>query len=123
MNGSTVVIDPPDGSMKRYLESLQNLLDKKIEAIAPGHGDVLEEPGSAIRWIIDHRLARESEVVEALTANPGSTTSHLVSVVYREVDPRLHRIAERSLLAHLIKLEQEARARVSGDRWKLVHPE
>jgi hypothetical protein len=106
--------------MKHYLESLQRLQNTGIEAIAPGHGVLLNEAETAIRWIIDHRLEREKKIIDALEANPGSTAKELVPGVYREVEQHLHKLAERSLLAHLIKLDQESRATISGGRWTMA---
>ncbi len=72
-----------------------------------------------MQWIIDHRLARETKVIDALAAHPGSTASELVPIVYREVDQHLHELAERSLLAHLIKLDEESRATVADNCWRM----
>jgi glyoxylase-like metal-dependent hydrolase (beta-lactamase superfamily II) len=117
MNGSTVVIDPPDGDMQNYLDSLAQLRKIEIAAIAPGHGEVFDHPAEVIDWIIDHRLSRENKVLAALSANPGLTSHELVPHVYADVHKRLHGWAERSLLAHLIKLQKERRAAVQDSHW------
>ena len=117
IDGSTVVIDPPDGNMKHYIESLQRCKDLRCDALAPGHGDVIHEPDRAIDWIIDHRLAREAKVVAALASNPNLTSHELVPFVYTDVDPKLHGWAERSLLAHLLKLESDGLATIVNERW------
>ena len=75
INGSTVVIDPPDGNMSDYLTSLESLMGKELTAIAPGHGDPIDSPYEAIDWIIKHRLEREAKVVAELEAHPSSTIS------------------------------------------------
>ena len=85
INGSTVVIDPPDGSMFDYIQSLHKLKTKSIAAIAPGHGAVLENVGEAIDWIIRHRLERETKVVEKLSDYPITNLSELVIHVYDDV--------------------------------------
>jgi glyoxylase-like metal-dependent hydrolase (beta-lactamase superfamily II) len=120
MNGSTVVIDPPDGDMHQYIASLIELKSVEIIAIAPGHGDVIDNPGEVIDWIIDHRLEREQKVFIALSKNPGLTSQELVPDVYSDVDERLYGWAERSLLAHLIKLEKDQRAQVKDSRWSAI---
>lgn len=107
IDGSTVVIDPPDGDMKHYIESLQRCKDLNVAALAPGHGEVIEDPTRAIDWIIGHRLEREANVLAAVTAHPGLTTQELVGHVYQDVNPKLYGWAERSLLAHILKLEAE----------------
>lgn len=117
MNGSTVVIDPPDGDMQEYLLSLNKLKKIEIDAIAPGHGDLFHNPYEVINWIVGHRLARERKVVSALLEFPGLTSHELVPHVYADVDKSLHGWAERSLLAHLVKLQNEQCAEQSGLCW------
>ena len=117
IDGSTVVINPPDGNMKHYLQSLQRIKDLQCGALAPGHGEVIEDPERAIDWIVDHRLEREAKVAAALAANPGLTTHELVPHVYKDVDKKLYGWAERSLLAHLLKLEDDGIANRVAERW------
>jgi glyoxylase-like metal-dependent hydrolase (beta-lactamase superfamily II) len=120
INGSTVVIDPPDGSMTEYLQSLQRLKSFDIAAIAPGHGEVIDQPYEAIDRIIEHRLAREAKVAAAVAARPNLTSHELVPHVYDDVDERLYDIAERSLSAHLEKLELDKRIVCEENRWRLL---
>lgn len=120
MSGSTVVIDPPDGNMKQYLEALARLKELDLAALAPGHGPVIDNPDEVVDWLIDHRMKREAKVVAALEANPDSTLWDLTLQVYDEVDPKLHRLASRSLLAHLLKLDADGRAVCTEDRWSLT---
>ena len=117
IDGSTVVINPPDGNMKHYIESLQKCRDLDCAALAPGHGELIEDPVRAIDWIVDHRLEREAKVLAAVKANPGLTTRELVPHVYTDVAPHLYRLAERSLLAHILKLEADGAASRSDDTW------
>ena len=63
MSGSTVVIGPPDGNMNQYIKSLEKLKNYDIEKIAPGHGDILENPHKVADWIISHRLEREKKAI------------------------------------------------------------
>ncbi len=56
IDGSTVVINPPDGNMKHYLQSLQRAKELQCDALAPGHGGIIHEPDRAIDWLIKHRL-------------------------------------------------------------------
>ncbi len=120
INGSTVVIDPPDGNMNAYLRSLHRLQDISIEAIAGGHGELIDNPYEAIEWLIQHRLQREAKVIDKLRRRPGANPGELVADVYDEIDPAIHRVAERSLLAHLVKLEEDGIAEVNGERWRLL---
>lgn len=117
IDGSTVVINPPDGNMAAYLESLRRVRKLGCAALAPGHGEVIDDPERAVDWIIAHRLEREAKVVAALSANPGLTTRELVPHVYRDVPEHLHGLAARSLLAHLLKLEADGTAQCAESRW------
>lgn len=123
INGSTVVIDPPDGSMSDYLASLEKLRAFSLKAIAGGHGAVIESPYEAIDWLVEHRRRREAKVIDTLRDHPGTTTRELVTYVYEEIDPAIHGLAERSLLAHLLKLEEDGDARENDGRWTLVFPD
>ena len=120
IDGSTVVIDPPDGNMTHYLQSLAKVKALQPTALAPGHGELIRDPARAIDWIIEHRLEREAKVVGALNANPGLTSMALVPHVYKDVDERLYGWAERSLLAHLLKLEDDSKAAQAGGFWSPV---
>ena len=120
INGSTVVIDPPDGNMGDYLRSLERLRSMRIDAILPGHGEVMEQPQEAVDWLISHRLQREAKVINALREQPDSMSRELVLLVYKDVDEKLHDLAERSLLAHLIRLEEELQAKMDNGRWRLT---
>jgi glyoxylase-like metal-dependent hydrolase (beta-lactamase superfamily II) len=110
MQGSTVVIGPPDGDMKVYLQSLARLQGEPVTRIAPGHGTVIEDAQSEVARLIAHRLQREAKVVERLHRAGRATIDVLVASVYDDVDPRLHPVAKGSLLAHLLKLEADGRA-------------
>ena len=124
MNGSTVVIVPPSGDMKAYIESLQLLETYPLLKIAPAHGELMAQPLETLRWLVEHRLAREAKVIDKLAAYPASALSLLVTKVYDDVDPSLYAYAQLSLLAHLLKLEQESRVVSVGEgdkqQWRLL---
>jgi len=120
MQGSTVVINPPDGDMRVYLASLELLLAEDILILAPGHGYLIGEPHREARRLIRHRLAREAKVASALARLGAPTLEELVVEVYDDVQPRLHEVAMRSLAAHLGKLAAEGRVRAAEGRYTLV---
>ena len=120
MQGSTVVITPPDGDMGAYLRSLEKLLALDLACIAPGHGHLIDAPHDEARRLIAHRLKREQKVVEAFAVKNPATLDELVPIVYADTPVRLHRAARRSLYAHLLKLKQDGRARCNDDEWRLV---
>ncbi len=122
MNGSTVVIVPPSGDMKAYIESLQLLLRYPLHLIAPGHGEVMEDSKAVVEWLVNHRLQREAKVIRGLQQTGPSQLDELVKVVYDDVDTGLHEMAKLSLSAHLIKLHQENRAlqHPGNEKWELI---
>jgi glyoxylase-like metal-dependent hydrolase (beta-lactamase superfamily II) len=122
MNGSTVVIVPPSGDMKAYIESLQLLLRYPLKLIAPGHGEVMEDSKAIVEWLVKHRLGREKKVIDGLHQLGRSSLDELVQVVYADVDKSLHEMAKLSMTAHLIKLHQENRAvkHEADDTWEML---
>lgn len=120
MSGSTVVIDPPDGNMLHYLNSLERLKTLNLAALLPGHGSQIDSPEDAVNALIEHRLNREAKVIAALGENPDLDLQELTPHVYDNVDASLHRLASRSLLAHLLKLETEKRAVSDAGKWALL---
>ena len=119
MQGSTVVINPPDGDMRAYLASLDKLLAEDIAIIAPGHGYLIGAPHNEVKRLITHRLAREAKVTTALGRLGEATLEELVAHVYDDVSAKLHPVATRSLSAHLDKLVAEGRARQASGRYIL----
>ncbi|MEI6719709.1 MAG: MBL fold metallo-hydrolase [Betaproteobacteria bacterium] len=119
MQGSTVVINPPDGNMLAYFASLELLLAEDLAILAPGHGYLLGLPHKEVRRLIAHRLGREEKVVAALRKLGTANLEELVPVVYADVPPKLHPVASRSLSAHLEKLVTEQKALLHSGRWSL----
>ena len=123
MNGSTVVIVPPGGNMAHYIASLRRLLDYDVKVVAPGHGELIPDCRGEVEKLVRHRLLREAKVVGALS-DQAQSLDDLVVTVYDDVDPMMHEWAKLSLLAHLIKLEDERRTRKTAqegvDRWQLA---
>jgi glyoxylase-like metal-dependent hydrolase (beta-lactamase superfamily II)/8-oxo-dGTP pyrophosphatase MutT (NUDIX family) len=117
MQGSTVVINPPDGDMAAYLGSLRALAEAPPEWLAPGHGFLVAEPKAVLEGLIAHRLRREAKVAAALSVQEPRTLDALVPRVYDDVNPALHGVAARSLLAHLLKLAGEGRAHEREGLW------
>lgn len=120
MQGSTVVISPPDGDMYDYFASLNKLSHYNITAFAPGHGHVIETPREEVKKLIAHRLKREQKVIDALARASSATLDELVPVVYDDVSPKLHVPARRSLHAHLMKLVRDGCAAESDNRWRML---
>jgi glyoxylase-like metal-dependent hydrolase (beta-lactamase superfamily II) len=114
MDGSTVVITPPDGDMGAYLASIERLLAHRpaLRTIAPAHGHLIEDPAAKLSSYLEHRRDREAQVLAALReAGPGGAdTAGLVAAIYTDVPEVLHPAARFSVWAHLRKLATEGPA-------------
>lgn len=119
MQGSTVVISPPDGDMQDYLDSLERLNTLDVGAFAPGHGHVIETPQAEVQKLIAHRLRREEKIFAALSLVGPATLEELVRTAYDDVSERIHNVAMRSLHAVLIRLQKLGRVSRDGDRWQV----
>lgn len=119
MQGSTVVISPPDGDMQAYFDSLERLLALPITAFAPGHGHVITTPQDEVRRLVAHRLKREEKIFAALQAAGPVTLEVLVRSAYDDVPERIHNVAMRSLHAHLLRLERNGRAAQAAGQWRV----
>ena len=115
MSGSTVIIIPPDGSMRLYLDSLRQLRSLPISSLAPGHGELMPGAIAEIDRVTRHRLAREAKLVRALDRRGAATLDDVLAEVYDDVPRSMHVYARYSLLAHAVKLVEEDRARVEGE--------
>jgi glyoxylase-like metal-dependent hydrolase (beta-lactamase superfamily II)/8-oxo-dGTP pyrophosphatase MutT (NUDIX family) len=115
LNGSTTVVDPPDGHMDDYINSLDKLLNAceqdHIEFILPAHGYVLGnlwgEPHDAracIAHLKAHRLKREAKILGVMQKHPEGSMDDWVQLAYDDVPPRLWPVAMRSLLAHVERI-------------------
>jgi glyoxylase-like metal-dependent hydrolase (beta-lactamase superfamily II) len=108
----TVIIDPPEGDMADYLDSLKRLIDLGPGTLYPAHGPVIPGGVAKLQQYLSHRLDREAKVLGALSKRGApAQAADLVPAAYPDVPPGLYGLAERSLLAHLLKLEKEGRAR------------
>jgi endoribonuclease LACTB2 len=105
----TVVIDPDEGDMAAYLASIGKIEALAARVLLPAHGPLVTEPAAKLAEYREHRLWREERVIDELSDVP-RTPVELVPAVYRDVPLAMHGFAERSLLAHLIKLVREGRA-------------
>jgi len=108
LNGSTTVVNPPDGDMTAYLDSLDKL-DAACAAagadfILPAHGHVLGQARQAIAHLKAHRLAREAKVRAAMQERPGGSMDDWVALAYADTPPALWPLAKRSMQAHVDRL-------------------
>jgi glyoxylase-like metal-dependent hydrolase (beta-lactamase superfamily II) len=118
MGWSTTVVSPPDGDMTAYMRSLDLLLGRDDAIYYPAHGPAVEKPQRHVRALIAHRRMREKQILDRLKDGEGRIPA-MVESMYRDVDPRLHPAAGRSVLAHLEDLEGRHLVRHEGETWTL----
>jgi len=117
LNGSTTLVDPPDGDMNDYLDSLdvlsRNCAELGVKFILPAHGYVIGGPDdealAAITRLKNHRLQREAKVMAAMQALPDGTPDDWLALAYADVPERMWPVAKRSLLAHLARIASPIR--------------
>ncbi len=119
MGWSTTVVAPPDGDMAAYMQSLRKLLARDDGILYPTHGGPVTDPAPFVRSYIAHRQEREAQIVAAIRDGL-CTIPEMVARIYADVDKRLHPAAARSVLAHLIQLEQEGRVKIHEGRYTLA---
>lgn len=117
----TIIVEPTDGDMVLYLESLQRMIDLRTAALLPAHGGLIENPEAILTFYIEHRLMREAKVFEALVAHgrPGRPID-IVAKAYDDTPRAVWPLALRSIEAHLIKLEGEGRVAREGKAWTVI---
>lgn len=117
MGWSTTVVAPPDGDMAAYMASLRKLIDRDDLIYHPTHGEPVTDPQRFVRGLITHRKQRETQILKLLADGPQAIAA-LVSVMYAQVDKRLHPAAGRSVLAHLIDLANRGEVAAGSDGWQ-----
>lgn len=118
---STIVIDPPEGHMATYLQSLQAILDQDIGVLVPAHGAGARVGSDVLRYHLKRRQQREDKLLLAMTTT-GQTLEELLPVVYDDAPQEAMPYAARSLLAGLQKLEEEQRVAQLDERWFVTRP-
>lgn len=111
MGWSTSVVSPPDGNMTDYLVSLDKLMMREDGRYFPAHGEPVETPRRLVRGMIGHRRMREGQILRFLSERGATDVPSMVAEMYRGIDVRLHGAAGRSVLAHLLDLQQRDQVR------------
>ncbi|PEQ12780.1 MBL fold metallo-hydrolase [Novosphingobium sp. PC22D] len=120
MGWSTSVVSPPDGDMAAYMASLTKLYEREEDRIYfPAHGPAVEKPRQLVRGMIGHRKQRERQILRQIGEGRRLITE-MVPHMYKGVDERLWPAAGRSVLAHLIDLEQRGEVARSDHEWRIA---
>lgn len=103
----SVLIDPDDGNVREYLDSLERMRSlPNLSVLFCGHGPPVANPYEKIDGYIAHRLEREQKILDSVRQG-ASTPKEIVASVYTDVSPKAHAMAERAVLAHLEKLQAD----------------
>jgi len=111
----SVLIDPADGKMRDYLNSLERMRAlPNLSVIFPGHGPAMGNPYQKIEEYLTHRRQRE-ELILAAVREGAATPKEIVARAYLDVSPKAHAMAERAVLAHLEKLIEDGLLRATAN--------
>jgi glyoxylase-like metal-dependent hydrolase (beta-lactamase superfamily II)/8-oxo-dGTP pyrophosphatase MutT (NUDIX family) len=115
----TVVIDPPEGNMRQYFDSLHRLLAlPNLTSLFPAHGPAIGSARNKLNEYVEHRTMRENRILDAVRGGAG-LPHEIVEAAYTDVAPAMYGLAERSTIAHLEKLEEDGRVgRTDGGRYR-----
>ena len=119
MGWASSIVNPPDGNMRDYVDSLALLLSRDDRVYLCGHGPIVTQPHRHTRALLDHRVSRERRIGEAVREAPSDTFT-LMDRLYSKVDPMLRAAAERNVVAHLQKLQAEGLVAPDGGIWRWV---
>ncbi|MBE3552299.1 MAG: MBL fold metallo-hydrolase [Kyrpidia tusciae] len=109
LGAGTTWIGPPDGHLRTYLNTLRKLLTYPADIAGPAHGPLVQDPAGQIRYYLSHRQEREEQIMSLIDKHP-RRIADLVSAIYEgQIPPAARWVAERTLLGHLVKLEEEGR--------------
>ena len=113
MGWATTMVSPPEGDMAAFLASLARLADRDDRLYLPGHGPPVEDPAGMLAWQRAHRARRERQILEALAEGPADAGA-LVRRLYADVDETLWPAARRTVLAHLLALQETGAVAAQG---------
>ena len=116
---TSMVIAPPDGNLMEYLQSLRRLRELPSRILLPSHGNASSQPARVIDGALEHRAKREQQLLETLGEGPAQI-EEITARLYRGTSETLMRFARAQVLAGLLKLQHEGRARPMDDqRWQV----
>ena len=119
MGWSTSVVIPPDGDMGLYMKSLELLQGREDRIYYSAHGDPIEKPRQLVRGMIGHRRQRENQILRLL-GQSALSIEDFIPQMYKDLDPRLNKAAQMSVMAHLLDLEKRGLVSTFEDTWTLL---
>ena len=107
VNSSSVIIPLPDGNLKDYLASLERMKNlPNLKFLCGSHGSAIFNAKGKIESYLAHRTTRENQILAAMKTG-ATTVSEIVAAVYPNLKPELVRFAEKSVEAHLEKINAD----------------
>lgn len=117
----TILVEPNDGDMALYLDSLRSMARAEPTALLPAHGGVIRDPQKMLEFYVTHRLMRETKVLDSLSSmKRGAKAAELLPLAYDDAPKAVWPLAEQSVQAHLIKLERDGKVTRVGDGWSVA---
>lgn len=104
MGWASSLVSPPDGDLTDFMASCETLSARPWQVFHAGHGAPIDTPSERLKWLMDHRRAREADILETLKAGPG-TAEALATLIYKDTPAELLPAATRNVFAHLIDLQ------------------
>lgn len=119
--GGTIAIPASKGgNLRQYLATLRAVRDLGPRRLWPGHGPAIDDPKAAIDEYLQHRQDRERQIVDLVRLGT-ATAEAIAKRIYGELPGAIAAGAADTVLAHLVKLEEEGRAcRSAGGEWMLA---
>jgi glyoxylase-like metal-dependent hydrolase (beta-lactamase superfamily II) len=121
LGGMFSVVSPSTGGdMAAYMATLDRLRHiRRLRAIAPGHGAVIEDPKARIDEYLKHRRDRERQVLRLVQREGPTRVADIVAALYVETPEPLLPVAAKQVYAHLAKLRAEGKVtgRDQRSRW------
>lgn len=113
MDWATSMVSPPYGDIAQFMNSCRKLENNNFKLFLPGHGDPVKNPNARLRFLIDHRLKRESEILKTIEKF-SLNAKEIAEIIYTDIDASLFPAAIRNVFAHLIDLNERGIVRFKG---------
>lgn len=119
MGSGSSVVNPGEGEITLFLQTMAKFLRYDPAVIYPGQGAVVADPRTKINTLIQHRKDREQQIVSLLQQAP-RTVEQIVAALYADVKQGVMHLARNQVVSHLIKLEKEGKVAVAEATYRLT---
>ncbi|XP_076670339.1 endoribonuclease LACTB2 [Andrena cerasifolii] len=106
-----------------YIQSLRKILELQPQVIYPGHGAVIHDSVSSIKFYIEHRLRRENTILEILAENSKSKAMSEMDIakhMYTDNANIMWEAAAYNVEHHLLKLLREGKVKGEKGKWQSI---